>query len=372
MSELKEYSFLPTTEYVKILGRTLMLEDCRVLSLSASGVEFKYTGTKLSVTFYGDSTTTVNPDSPQPWRDQARVAVIVDGIMQLDTVIKKEKEIFVVCGEDPALEPAEHIVRIIKLSEPRMSAVGLGEIRILAKSPAEPTALSDKYIEFIGDSITCGYGIDAPNEWHPFSTSTENVSKAFSYRTAKNLGADYSLVSYSGHGLISGYTSDPSTPKLEELIQPYYEIFAYSYNTFRGMRLESKKWDFASERKPDTIVINLGTNDDSYVQDDEDKRVAFFEDYVEFLEQVHEANPTARIIAAFGLMGDRLFETEKEAVEQFKENTGYEDIFAFRITPQDPEKNGYGSDWHPSERSHEIASDELTEFIRSLGGKYAL
>lgn len=372
MSELKEYTFLPTEEYVKLLGRTFMLDDCRVLSLSASGVEFTYFGTRLSVTFYGDSTTTVEADKPQPWRDQTRVAVIVDGVMHLDTVIKKEKEIFTVFGEDPAMEPAEHKVRVLKLSEPRMSAVGLGKIKILADAPAKPTEYSDKYIEFIGDSITCGYGIDAPDEWHPFSTTTENASKAFSYRTAQNLGADHSLVSYSGHGLISGYTPDPSIPKLEELIQPYYAIFAYSYNTFRGIRLEERRWDFSSERKPDTIVINLGTNDDSYVQDDEDKRASFFEDYVEFLEQVHEANPKARIIVAFGLMGDRLFETEKEAVEQFKENSGFEEVYAFHINPQDAEKNGYGSDWHPSDRSHEIAAGELTEFIKSLGGKYAL
>ncbi len=371
MSELKEYTFLPTEEHVKILGRTLMLEDCRLLSLSGSGVEFSYFGTNLSVTFYGDSSTTVDRDQVQPWRDQARVAVIVDGVMYLDTVIKKEKEVLLAYG-DVFTEPAEHIVRILKLSEPRMSSVGLGEIKISAVSPARPTAYSDKYIEIIGDSITCGYGIDAPNEWHPFATSTENVRKAYSYMTAEKLGADYSFISYSGHGLISGYTGDPSIPKLEELIQPYYEIFAYSYNTFRGMRLESVKWDFASERKPDTIIINLGTNDYSFVQNDADKRAAFFEDYVEFLEQVHEDNPGIRIICAFGLMGDELFETEKEAVEQFKEKSGFKEVYAFRINPQDYAANGYGSDWHPSARSHEIATDELVGFIRSLGGKYAI
>jgi lysophospholipase L1-like esterase len=368
---LKEYTFLPTEEHVKLLGRTFMLEDCRVLSLSGAGVEFKYTGTKLTVTFYGDSTTETPADSPEPWRDLARVAVIVDGIMQLDTVIKKPKEVFEVCGLDESIAPAEHVVRIIKLSEPRMSTTGLGEIKILAEGPAEPTALSERYIEFIGDSITCGYGVDAPDEWHPFSTGTENVTKAFSYKTAQKLKADYSMVSYSGHGLTSGYTSDPEIPKLEELVQPYYGIFAYSYNTFRGLKMESRKWDFASERKPDTIVINLGTNDDSYCQQDELKRETFCEDYVDFLEQVHDLNPDSRIVVAFGLMGDGLFEAEKEAVEQFKENSGFTDVHIVRLTPQNFEKYGYGADWHPSPMSHEVASDELAQFIKSLGGKYA-
>lgn len=364
--ELKEYSFLPMNEYVKPLGRTIMFDDCRVLSLSGSGVEFKYTGTKLTVTFYGDSTTVTDENVPQPWRDQARVAVIVDGITQLDTVIKKPKEVFEVCGLDECIPAAEHVVRILKLSEPRMSTAGLGEIQILAKGPAEPTPYKDRYIEFIGDSITCGYGVDVPNELHPFSTGTENVTKSFSYRTAAKLDADFSMVSYSGHGLISGYTPDPNVPKLEELIQPYYDIFAYSYNTFRGLKMEDRSWDFASKRMPDIIVINLGTNDDSYVQQDEAKRQSFGKAYVAFLEKVHSLNPTSKIVVAFGLMGDALFETEQEAVNIFKANSVFEQVYAVRLTPQDPEVNGYGADYHPSPVSHEIAACELSEFIRNL------
>ena len=364
--ELKEYSFLPTNEYVKPLGRTFMLDDVRVLSLSGSGVEFKYTGTKLTVTFYGDSTTDTDENMPQPWRDQARVAVIVDDVMQLDTVIKKPKEVFEVCGLDESIPAAEHVVKIIKLSEPRMSTAGLGEIKILAEGPAQPTPLKNKYIEFIGDSITCGYGVDVPNEFHPFATGNENVTKAFSYKTAQKLDADYSMVSYSGHGLISGYTPDPNVPKLEELIQPYYDIFAYSYNTFRGLQMESRKWDFASERKPDIIVINLGTNDDSYVQQDEEKRQSFYKAYISFLEKVHGFNPTSKIVVAFGLMGDALFKTEQEAVNAFKEKSGFGEVYAVRLTPQDPEKNGYGADYHPSPVSHELAAVELSEFIKGI------
>ncbi len=372
MGDLKEIRFLPTKDKVKLLGRTVMLDDCRLLALSGSGIEFTFTGSRLTVTFYGDSSTGEREDGTLPWRDQARVAVIVDGIMMLDAAIKKEKESFVVFGDGDAGDPVDHTVRIIKMSEPRMSSVGLGEIAIFAKEDPKPAPLSDKYIEFIGDSITCGYAIDTECEFSLFSTTNENVSKAFSYLTAQALGADASFVSYSGHGLISGYTPDPEVPKLDELIQPYYEIFAYSYNTFRGKRLETIKWDFESERKPDTIVINLGTNDDSFVAQDENKRASFEEDYEEFLEQVHLVNPQARIIVAFGLMGDALYETEKAAVESFKEKCGFADVFTFRLTPQDPAKNGYAADYHPSAASHRIAAEELTKYIRSLGGRYAL
>lgn len=366
MANLQEFTFLPTEDHVKVLGRTFMLDDCRVLSLSGAGVEFKYTGTRLTVTFYGDSTTETVEGEAEPWRDQARVAVIIDGITMLDTVIKKPVEKFVVFGEEENAPIGEHVVRIIKLSEPRMSTVGLGEISVLATEAVSGTEYMDKYIEFIGDSITCGYGIDTPDEWYIFSTDTENVTKSFAYKTAHKLGADYSLVSYSGHGLLSGYTDDPTTPVLDELMQPYYEIFAYSYNTFRGMKLESRKWDYESERKPDVIVINLGTNDESYIQDDADKKAAFESAYVDFLEQVHNVNPKSTIVVAFGLMGDALFEVEERAVSKFKDKSGFRDVYAFRIRPQDFERNGYAADWHPSAASHEIAADELTEFLKTI------
>ena len=47
----------------------------------------------------------------------------------------------------------------------------------------------DIKIEFIGDSITCGYGIDEMNEKGYFSTATENFTKSYAYITAENLGA---------------------------------------------------------------------------------------------------------------------------------------------------------------------------------------
>ena len=63
-------------------------------------------------------------------------------------------------------------------------------------------------IEFIGDSITAGYGVDDEVKEHGFSTATEDVTKTYAYKTAAALQADYSIVAYSGHGIISGYTGD--------------------------------------------------------------------------------------------------------------------------------------------------------------------
>lgn len=361
--ELKEITFLPTKENVKLLGRSIMLDDCRLLALSGSGVEFTYTGTKLVVSFYGDSSVCIPEGEPEHWGDYARVCVIVDGVRYLDTVVCKPKQTYNVCFADPGAEVAEHTVRILKLSEPRMSSVGLGEIKIMSTNGPAPTPDKKTLIEFVGDSITCGYGVDTPSELYHFTTATEDVTKAFAYKTAENLDVDFSMVSYSGHGLISGYTSDPSTPKIEELVQPYYEIFAYSYNNFRGMEIQSNKWK--AEREPDIVVINLGTNDESYCGKDSDKRAAFEEDYYEFLEQIHEVHPDAYIVSAFGLMGDLMYECEENAIAKFKADYGFDKIGICHIAPQNPAENGLVADYHPSAKSHTLAAETVTEFIKN-------
>ena len=76
-------------------------------------------------------------------------------------------------------------------------------------------------------------------------TSTENFMKSYAYLTAKKLDADYSAVSYSGHGIISGYTTgDRNT---ESLVPDCYTNIA-------KLKDYAKPWDFSSHRN-DVVVI---------------------------------------------------------------------------------------------------------------------
>lgn len=354
-------SFIPTNEYVKVLGRTIMLDDCRLLCTSGSGVEFAYTGAFLKITFLGDSSTD-RDDNIVRWRDVSRVLVTVDGRTMLDTTVTTKKESYIVYGEDPSTPMEKHVVRIIKLSEPRMSSVGLGEIEILSDGNPVPTADKEKYVEFIGDSITCGYGVDTEHELCPFSTSSENASRAYAYLAAHELDLDYSLVSYSGHGLVSGWTPDPEVPKTEELLPPYYGIVSYSYNNFRGIEPQTYKWE--DERKPDIIVINLGTNDWSYTQGDAVKTAEYERLYLEFLKTVRACNPNAHIICSLGVMGDDLFPSVERVVKTFSMDNNDNAISVLHFTPHDPEKDGLVADYHPSPVSQIRAAKEMAEELK--------
>lgn len=80
-------------------------------------------------------------------------------------------------------------------------------------------------------------------------------------------------------------------------------------------------WDF-TEKQPDIIVINLGTNDDSYCQETEWKQEEYRDKYAEFLLDVRAKNPGAEIFCVLGLMGARLYPRVCEACRMYREKRG--------------------------------------------------
>ena len=53
-------------------------------------------------------------------------------------------------------------------------------------------------------------------------------------------------------------------------------------------------------------MINLGTNDMSYVLEYTDRREEYIRGYVEFLKKIRSRNPKARILCVLGIMGTAL------------------------------------------------------------------
>ncbi len=353
--EITNKTFPATEQYVKMLGRTAEDEGILWLALSASGVEFTVKGTAASVTVVGDSMVNAGKDK------QARFAVYVDGERVLDEQIDAAEKTYDIFTSDTEKEAT---VTIIKLSEAAESTMGIRSINVTTAEDIKPTVQKDLKIEFIGDSITCGYGVDDEVKENHFSTSTEDATRAYAYKTAQKLNADYSLVSYSGHGIISGYSGD-GKKVTSQLVPDVYEKFAKSYGNYNGIfSVSYVDWDFA-RFQPDVVVINLGTNDASYCGSDRDKITDYSENYAEFLKVVREKNPDAHIVCALGVMGDSLYTGVRKAVELYTEATGDTNISHVRLTPQNG-STGYAADWHPTEATHEIASDEMVAHIKSV------
>lgn len=345
----------PTWDNVKPLGRTLPTEDSLWLCFSGTGAEFTATCTRLAVTMKADSSY-ADPAS------RTRLAMEVNGQRLVDDMLDAAEKTYDLWQSDA---PETITVRIIKLSETAMSTCGVKAV-ITDAASIQPTAKKAHSIEFIGDSITCGYGADDQVAEHSFATGTENVTAAYAYKTAQALDADYSMVSISGYGIISGYTATEGIKSAEQLIPTYYEKLGFSYGTYEGKTPADVAWDF-SAYTPELIVINLGTNDDSYTGADPERQEDYRASYTQFLKVVRRNNPQATILCTLGIMGDRLYPQVKNAVNAYTVETGDSNIACLKFDVQNP-ADGYAADWHPSQLTHDKAAHKLVQRIQQLMG----
>ena len=338
-----------------------MRNGIRWCAFSGSGIEFAARTKSLKIELFADSTVT-DPGN------MARVAVFVNGERTIDRMMDEERVILDVYeGEEKAL-----CVRVIKLSESAMSTFGIGTIDAGDGSIC-PTADKGFLIEFIGDSITCGYGVDDENELHNFKTSTEDCTRAFAYKTAEKLGVDYSLVSFSGYGVYSGYTGD-GVQNTSELLPQHYRKLGFSYATSGAgedkFRVADVVWDF--KRQPDMVFINLGTNDASFCGEDKEKQAGYVERYIDFLRNVRACNPNARIVCGLGMMGDVLYPALCTAANTYSAVSGDLRVSTIHFDPIKAETEGYVADYHPTERTHERCAKQLaTELSRILKAELA-
>lgn len=351
VGEVITQNYAASESNVKLTGRTLIADDTTWLVQSGSAAEFTVTGSCLEITLSGDSSIENDADH------RSRYAIVLDGEVVIDNVMNQSEETITVFKSN-IQKTAK--VKVIHLSEAMNGAVGIKNISITSSAvrPLVPEPEKELSIEFIGDSITCAYGVEGKSSYEPFKTTTENFMKSYAYLTAKKLNADYSAVCYSGHGIISGYTSgDKNT---DSLIPDCYSLVS-------KLKDYSSEWDF-SKRSNDVVVINLGTNDSSYIGSDlEGKGTEFIEGYIEFLKTVREKNPDAYIICTLGTMGDDIYPLIEQAALNYSSETGDKRIMSYRSAVQN-QADGIGSDWHPSEVTQQNSAYVLADKIcQALG-----
>ena len=346
---MKNYKAIP--ENVKMLGRFSVKDNVTLISFSASGFEFNIKGSsKCTFELIGDEMTSSESEKMH----HPRFQILADEKILLDTQLDKELDSFTV-----DLPSDECVVRFIKLSESSDSTLGVDSIAVDDNAVISPTAQKNFKIEFIGDSITCGYGVDG-TEKDTYCTALENATKAFAYKTARKLDCDYSLVSFSGYGIISGYTESDER-LLTHILPDYYESIGHSYSKILDKYdVTDIKWDF-SQYTPDLVVINLGTNDASYCKDIESRRELYSSEYARFLKRVRSLNKNAKILCVLGIMGRDLLSSMEKAVSMYKEETGDTNVYTMDFEEQGEEKV---IDGHPTEATHEAASEKLASFIQ--------
>jgi lysophospholipase L1-like esterase len=255
-------------------------------------------------------------------------------------------------------------IRLVKMSEAAFTKVGIKEIIVEGEEGLKPTNSKQRRIEFIGDSITCGYGIEGVFNTDVFNTTQENPWEAYAAKTARYFDADFHCVSWSGIGIISSWT-DQDIPNDEWLMPMLYKHTDAALDKSLD-KAEYELWD-NSIFEPQLIVINLGTNDTSYTKDIKERIASFEAGYYKLLQQVRGSNPKAEIICALGVMGQELCPAIAAAVNKFKAATKEDNLHTHFFDVQ-LESDGIGSDWHPSLKTQDKMSKTLISKVKSVMG----
>ncbi|MGN0691287.1 MAG: GDSL-type esterase/lipase family protein, partial [Oscillospiraceae bacterium] len=288
ITELTEFISYADEDHVKISGRTLYENDVRYLGYTCSAVEFTFCGTYAEIELI--------PEPMQCDNDEYSYYSVLLDSEEIFRGLLKEQTVFCAVDSDTA---AEHTVKLTKLSEGCFGAVGVGYIRTVSYDEIRPTQPAGHRIEFIGDSLTCGYGDEASGAEEHFSTSTENGLIGYAALTAERLGFDYNIVGMNGIGIVSRYTPH-GEKRTEGFLMP--ELYRYT-DGFRSDEI----WD-SSRFVPDICVIALGANDNSYTLGIESREEEFSEGYAEFIKQVRAANPDAYILCVSGIQRSNLYD----------------------------------------------------------------
>ena len=241
----------------------------------------------------------------------------------------------------------------------------------------EAPALSDRKIEFIGNSITCGYGVESIGMSDPFEDETENHWLTYANIVSDSLKAQHTSISRSGIGVYRNYDG-PKTGSAENM------PWQYEYTLFNK---HDEKWDFA-KYQPQLVCINLGTNDLS--TDNYDIQL-YEKNYRMFLTTVRSKYPDAKIVLLTGpMLGEKESSEQRAALDRIcadvnksgftlanktvvdkkgkvkkVKKQGDKEIYRFDFSFQRGDL-GYGASWHPSKLQHQEMAKELLPFLKNL------
>jgi len=230
----------------------------------------------------------------------------------------------------------------------------------------QPPALPARTIEFVGNSITCGYGNEATEAGDHFQYETENHYYSYAQLCARQLQARAHIVARSGIGVYRHYNGPKSgTPSTSMDVQYEYTNYVTDSTLRRQNSFNAEPWDFG-RFTPDVVCINLGTNDLS--TNNYDTKL-LKQGYVRLLQLVRRHNPQSKIVFLCGsMLGGReldicqrlLDEVTAEARQQ-----GDQQVYRFNFSHSDGSLK-HGADYHPSLWQHEKMAAELTAYLRTL------
>ena len=311
---------------VNIYGRHDVIDGELILYHSASGIEFSMEGNSVKIVLHSTG--------------KSYMRIYVDGSKEGErlAVFEGEKEYTVV----DSIGAGRHVVRIVKATEE--SAAIWTMKALVADGFLAPPKKPDFKMEFIGDSLTAGYGV-LGNADEAYSVDNSDSTKSFAYRTAHALNANYSIIGWSGI-CVKAYMFVPDL----NMTQLYGQVSNRNTTAYEG--------GFDA----DVVVLNLGTNDTAYfvLQGGSAYGEQFPTDYKELLRAIRAKNPRAYIVCLYGMMV--VDEVISGGIQAAIQSLNDEKIV---YNPFTLEPNTLGASGHPSQEAHKGVSEGLVNYLKT-------
>jgi hypothetical protein len=298
---------------------------------------FMYSGSTIRTVFKGTSVDLVMDDSHKNWFN----VILDDSLFTIKT--DREDNIYPLAKK---LKNGKHTLEIIRRTEWHGgNSTFLGLYTDNGKKTAKPEKKGRK-IEFIGDSYTCGYGIEGKSHDEHFNYATENNYLTYGAISSRELNADYTAICLSGIRM-----ANKATDRQRFAMPDYYDSVAMG---------SKAKWDYSKDQ-PQVVAIVLGANDLSRNFDS----TIFVNSYLKFLSTIRKNYPATKILCIAGPSngGDEWIKLQScvgAVVNQFSKTDRSVFYFAFSSFQMN------GSDWHPNVEQHRGMADELIPEIKKI------
>ena len=271
---------------------------------------------------------------------------------------EKEDLVIRTCGNDTTIVLAdglgrgEHEVMLQKRTEGEQGTVTFHDFTTKGEILQGP-APKERFIEFIGDSYTCGYGTENSVATDPFKPETENCNLAYAVIAARYFDADYSLICHSGQGIARNYDD---FGKGHTMVDRYSQ--ALDENPDAGWGKEQVT------RVPDIVVIYLGAND--FSTDRQPSLRIFTERYIELLVKVrNNYGETVPVLCLAAKLDPGTYEYVREACVR----SGMKNVSC--ATMQEAAFNwntDLGASYHPNYTGQRKMASIIIPYISTLTG----
>ena len=331
----------PNDDRIQLIGR---IDDRNPLK-----PRMAYPGTEIRIRMRGASLgLSMTSDS-----DKSALTIVIDhGAPRLQLLHKGPNDLSIAVPVE-----GDHTIEIIKRTETWQGVLTFESISLPeGTSLLMPPVRSARKLMFVGDSVTCGAGVNNNATCKPdLESPASDAYNSYGLLLGRRLDAETQLVCYGGRGLVRDYRGLAIQDNV--LNAPQFLALSIPSDAPEGR----VAWD-ASRFQPDAVLFSLGTNDFSLQKTkplDEQKWIGA---YVELLQSARLLYPKAKFLVTEGaIVRDPLLRSMlQKAVAELGDP-----LVSYTPSQHYP---GNGCDGHPTAAQHLQMTDDFEPIFRAKLG----